>query len=61
MRVRWHCRGCDERGEQEISLHALLEIRQKLLDKDEEANLLGLILHEIKHDCKDTHIGILPC
>lgn len=54
MKVLFHCRGCNEQGEKEISLPDLLEARKA------NETLLELILQQVskEHGCDKLLIGI---
>ena len=52
MIIEWHCRGCDEKGTQEMNY---LDVVQG--SKGEET-LLEFIQRKIKHKCKNTNIGV---
>lgn len=60
MKVKWHCRNCNETGEQEVSLNIVLKVRAELIAKEEKAEILGIIMAEVDHHCSKPNIGVMP-
>lgn len=53
MKVLWHCRGCNQLGEEEVEIQRILRVKEK-----ENVDLFTIILSLLKHDCKDKNLGL---
>ena len=52
MRIKFHCRNCNELGDEDLNLETLLKIRL------EEESLLDLVMRSLNHKCSDPKLGI---
>jgi hypothetical protein len=53
MKVQWHCRGCNNLGEEEIEIQKILKVK-----KNENVDLFTIILSLIKHSCSNKDLGV---
>lgn len=51
MKYLWHCRGCNEKGAQEVTMEMLIKMR-----KDE--SLIVLLQNNVTHECPNKNIGV---
>ena len=58
MIVEWHCRSCNEKGEQEIPMEKVLERRRGIINPKKEENFLDIVREMIDHYCGERNIGI---
>jgi hypothetical protein len=58
MIVEWHCRSCNEKGEQEISMEKVLERRRGIIDPKNKESFLDIVREMIDHYCRERNIGI---
>ena len=53
MKIKWHCRNCNETGEQDIKLDDIIKSY-----KPKETNLISLAISKVDHKCDNPQIGV---
>ena len=49
MKIEWHCRGCNEKGEQEVDYTKF---------NPEKDKVLVFLISQVEHKCDNLNLGI---
>ena len=56
MKIKWHCRTCNEIGEMQLHFSEVMEIREKQAEPKDD--LLVITMSLVDHVCSKPNLGI---
>ena len=56
MKIKWHCRTCNEIGSQDVSFSEVIKIREKQVEPKDD--LLVIAMSLVDHICSKPNLGI---